>query len=95
MPYLDRNMSPRIFYSSICAEILRIGRANNISSIFYSATKIIIQHIVKQDGKLNTTDKTLNKVFGQHFDLFKKFIYIYIYIYIYIIYNTYIKFLYI
>ena len=29
--------------------------------------------MMNQDGKLNTIDKTLNRVFGKHFDVFKKF----------------------
>ena len=33
-----------------------------------------MQYRVKQVGKLNTISKTLNKVFVQHFDVFKKFL---------------------
>ena len=43
MFYLDSGMPSRIFYSSIGAEILGIGRANNTNWIFYNAAKTNLQ----------------------------------------------------
>ena len=63
MLYLDCNMPSKIFLSPIGAKILRIGRVNNTNTTSYNAAKTIIQCIVKQGGKFNTINKTLNKVF--------------------------------
>ena len=71
MPYLESNITSRIFYSSLGAEILRTRRAKNTNSTFYNADKTTIQCMVKHGGKLNIINKTL--VFGQRCDVFKKF----------------------
>ena len=45
MPYLERNMPSRIFYSSIDAERLKIGKTNNTNSHFIMLLKLFFTSI--------------------------------------------------
>ena len=73
MPYHSSNMPSKIFYSSLGAEILRIGKANNNSCSFYNSARIIVQRMIKQGGKITNITKTLKKVFCKHYCIFNNF----------------------
>ena len=73
MPFLDSNIPSKMFYSSLGAEILRIGRASNSSTGFLRSSNKIVNRMLKQGGNLSKITKTLKKVYGQHFHTFCNF----------------------
>ena len=73
MPFLCSNMPSTMFYSSLGAEVLRIGRANNDVTTFFNSTKCIIDRMIKQGGKIYNIIKILKKLYGRHFETFNKF----------------------
>ena len=73
MPFLESNIPSKMFYSSLGAEVLRIGRANNENTTFFESSKKLVKRMLKQGGSMMQISKTLKKVFGQHFATFCKF----------------------
>ena len=72
MPFKDSNMPSKIFYSSLGAEVLRIGRANNDNAAFFKSAKSIVDRMIKQGGSKLKITNTLKKIYGQHFTVFGK-----------------------
>ena len=73
MPYLSSNMPSKIFYASVCSEILRLARTNTNSNSFVNAVTVLLNRMKNQGCKANKLIKVLNKMFGRHFIDFKKF----------------------
>ena len=66
-------MPSKIFYASLAAEVLRIGRTTTTSIDFCSSTSSIIKRMMKQGAKIYRIRNSLKKTYGRHFDTFKCF----------------------
>ena len=66
MPYKSSNIPSNIFYSSICAETLRITRASNNSNSFSSSIKALVTRMLKQGAYKEKFSNTLFKFFNKH-----------------------------
>ena len=66
MPYKSSNIPSNIFYSSICAETLRIARASNNSNSFSSSIKPLVTCMLKQGAYKEKLSNTLRKFFNKH-----------------------------
>ena len=66
MPYKSSNIPSNIFYSSICAETLRIARASNNSNSFSSSIKPLVTRMLKQGAYKEKLSNTLCKFFNKH-----------------------------
>ena len=73
MPYITSNMPSKIFYSSLGAEILRIGRTTNDFDQFKFSSKKITGRMIKQGAQHHKIQQCFRKIFGRHFDVFKPF----------------------
>ena len=73
MPFLCSNMPSKIFYSSLGAEILRIGRTTNNVKMFEPSSKKVTARMRKQGATVYKIKQTLCKVFGRNFDVFRQF----------------------
>ena len=73
MPFLSSNMPSKIFYSSLAAEILRIGRTTTTINDFCHSVSNIIVRMSRQGAKIMRIKNSLKKMFGRHFDTFKCF----------------------
>ena len=72
MPYKSSNIPSKIFYSSIGAEILRIGRASTTSEAFTKSAKEVIQRMFRQGANPSQMTRILKRTYGRH-DVLKKF----------------------
>ena len=66
MPYKSSNIPSNIFYSSICAEALRIARASNNSNSFSSSIKPLVTRMLKQGAYKEKLSNTPCKFFNKH-----------------------------
>ena len=73
MPYSSSNMPSKIFYSSIGAEILRIGRTTNSTFKFQLSSHNIIQRMIKQGANSHKIKQSLSEAYGRHVEVFKLF----------------------
>ena len=72
MPFKSSNIPSKIFYASIGAEILRIGRASTSSYSFTCAAKLVVQRMLKQGANTKGLTKVLKRTFGRH-EVLQKF----------------------
>ena len=72
MPYKCSNIPSNIFYASIGAEILRIGRTCSSSQAFLLSARKLLQRMNKQGARALRIRKTLSKVFERE-SVFRKF----------------------
>jgi len=54
-----------MFYSSIGAEILRIGRVSSLTENFLISGKALINRVIKQGAKMHRIDRILKKIYGR------------------------------
>ena len=66
LPYCSSNMPSKIFYSSIAAEILRIGRTSSVADDFTEKSKILLERMTKQGAVRHRVDNVLCKTFNTH-----------------------------
>ena len=66
LPYCSSNMPSKIFYSSIAAEILRIGRTSSAVDDFTIKSKILLERMTKQGAVRHRVDTILSKTFNAH-----------------------------
>ena len=57
-----------MFYSSIAAEVLRIGRTSYSSVVFSTRAKPLIQRMIKQGALSKDLIRFLIKTFNRHID---------------------------
>ena len=72
MPYKSSNIPSKIFYSSLGAEILRIGRATMSTTAFVSSSRALIHRMMNQGAAREDVTRLLKKIYGRH-SLFRKF----------------------
>ena len=72
LPFATSNIPSYMFYASIGAEILRIGRVSTSQESFFTSSGAIISRAFKQGAKINRLSKCLKKIFGRQ-DTLKKF----------------------
>ena len=72
LPFSSSNMPTSMFYSSIGAEILRIGRVSSSLNNFLSSSKSLIKRALKQGASISRLEKTLKKTYGRQ-EVLKKF----------------------
>ena len=72
LPFASSNIPSYMFYASIGAEILRIGRVSSNEDSFFASAKAIISRAMKQGAKTNRLSKSLKKIFGRQ-DALKRF----------------------
>ena len=72
LPYADSNIPTNMFYNSIGAEILRIGRVSSCMEHFLTSAKTVLHRAVKQGAKIIKLSKTLKKTYGRQ-EALKKF----------------------
>ena len=65
LPFKSSNMPSSMFYSSVGAEIIRIGRVSTCLENFVIAAKNIVNRAIKQGAKLPRLDKTMKKIYGR------------------------------
>ena len=63
--YKSSNIPSNIFYSSICAETLRIAIASNNSNSFSSSIKPLVARMLKQGAYKEKLSNTLCKIFNK------------------------------
>ena len=73
MPYGFSNMSSKIFYSSLGAEILRIGRTTHNVQSFKLSAKKITERMINQGATDKKIQHCLQKTFGCHFEVFRSY----------------------
>ena len=73
MPYLDSNIPSKIFYSAFGGEILRFARNTSDIALFMDKSKLLIDRMLKQGGKSFILTNILKRLFGKHFDIFRKY----------------------
>ena len=73
MPYASSNIPSKVFYSSLGAEILRIGRTTSNRDGFRMSSQKIIGRMMKQGGIKNKIHQCLCKIYGRHFEVFRSF----------------------
>ena len=56
----------KIFYSSILAEILRIGRTSSAATDFISRSRLVLYSMAKQGSDITRVHKALVKMFNNH-----------------------------
>ena len=64
-------MPSKIFYSTIGAEILRIGRISSSSELFVSSAKPLVQRMLRQGANFKMISRTLKRIYGRHQELKK------------------------
>ena len=72
LPYASSNIPSNMFYSSISAEILRIGRISSNFPNFLASAKSVIDRACKQGATSNILSKSLKKIFGRQ-EVLKRF----------------------
>ena len=72
MPFKSSNIPSKIFYSTIGAEILRIGRASSTAESFTMSSKHVIQRMKNQGADQKQLVRVLKRTYGRHEEL-KKF----------------------
>lgn len=65
LPFLSSNIPTTMFYSSIGAEIIRIGRVSSSLENFILSAKVIISRAFKQGANFERLSKTLKKNYGR------------------------------
>ena len=71
MPYKSSNIPSNIFYSSICAETLRVARVSNNSNYISSSTKPLVIGMLKQGAYKERLSNTLCNYFNKHQNYFQ------------------------
>ena len=71
--YLSSNMPSKIFYTSIAAEILRIGRSCTNRQVFHHKSSILIMRATRQGTKSAKLTKVLNKDFFLNHEITKRY----------------------
>ena len=66
MPYKSSNIPSNIFYASIGVETLRIARASNNSTLFFSSVKPLFDRMFKQEATKEKLKNSLSKFFNNH-----------------------------
>ena len=66
LPFVCSIMPSKIFYSSISAEILRIGRTSSSAADFVSRSRVILDRMSKQGSDKARVLKSLVKMFNNH-----------------------------
>ena len=66
LPYKCSNIPCNMFYSSIAAEILRIGRTSYSAVLFSTRTKPLVQRMIKQGAVSKDLFRVLKKTFNRH-----------------------------
>ena len=59
-------MPSKIFYSSVAAEILRIGRTSSAADDFTTKSKILLERMTKQGAVRHRVNTILSKTFNAH-----------------------------
>ena len=65
LPFASSNIPSTMFYSSIGAEIIRIGRVSSSLENFLVAGRALIQRAFRQGAKQYKVEKVLKKVYGR------------------------------
>ena len=65
LPFLSSNIPTTRFYSSIGAEILRIGRVSSSFENFLLSASILLDRARKQGANVDKLSKTLKKTYGR------------------------------
>ena len=73
MPYLSSNIPSKMFYATLGAEVLRIGRTSTVLNSFVSSSQRIIKRMQKQGGRSSAIVKCLQKTYGRNFEVFREF----------------------
>jgi len=73
MPFLDSNIPSKIFYASVGSEILRIARTTSNLHDLVTRVNALLTRMAKQGSKHKQIASLINKLFGRHFNVFKKF----------------------
>ena len=66
LPFLSSNIPSSMFYSSVSAEVLRIGRVSSSFSNFKLAVDPLITRVKRQGANVNRLVKSLKKMYGRH-----------------------------
>ena len=73
LPYKCSNIPSKMFYATIGAEVLRIGKATSEYNFFLQSVKTLLCRMRKQGADGFGIKKVLRKMMGRHQDHFLKF----------------------
>ena len=73
MPNLNGNIPDHIFYGSLMAEVLRIGRATLLYEDFLPRVQQLFDRMVNQGGSRGKLSAHITKVMRNHPEPFNKF----------------------
>jgi len=73
MPNLNGNIPDHVFYGSLMAEILRIGRATLLYEDFLPRVQQLFERMAKQGGLRKKMSAQITKVMRNHPEPFNKF----------------------
>ncbi len=66
MPHRSSNIPNKMVYSSISAEVLRIGRSSTVKNKFGESVGKLLKRMMSQGACVNRTNKALIKTFNRH-----------------------------
>ena len=66
MPHRSSNIPNKMISSTICAEVLRIGRSSTVSNKFGESVGKLIRRMVSQGACKNRTNNSISKTFNRH-----------------------------
>ena len=73
LPYICSNIPLKMYYATIGAEILRIGKATSEYSFFLESVSTLLRRMKKQGADGPGIKKILRKMIGRHREHFVKF----------------------
>ena len=73
MPYLNNDISSKIFYASASSDILHIARATTDLINMVTRVNLLLIRIKKQGSKCVHIISLLKEIFGKHFKVYHKF----------------------
>ena len=66
MPYKSSNIPSNMFYSSICAETLRVARASNNSNYFSLSIQPLVCRMLKQGASKEKLNNSIIRFYNRH-----------------------------
>ena len=72
LPFLCSNIPSTMFYASLGAEVLRIGRVSSSMKVFLEAVQPVVHRVIKQGARMKNLVATLKKIYGRQ-DILKQF----------------------
>ena len=73
LPFKDSNIPRKMFYSSACAEVLRICRASSSLADFIVSVKTLISRMIRQGAIIEQLKRSVENSLKKHIEALTKF----------------------